>query len=97
MTTKEEEDYRALLNDELPERSYRIGSGKWVVYTGKAGYINFMVGLKKAVPSRPPEGEALFVKLKKGAKPFKTLTEPEIKKALEEVMEKPEFKNSFPF
>ena len=47
MTTKEEADYRIQLIDELPDRAYLLGGGSFVAYTGKIGYIDYLVALKK--------------------------------------------------
>jgi len=90
MTEQEEKDYRALLEDELPSRSYKIGEGPWVAYTGKAGYINYMVQLKKLIPKVYGKPKGPFFK---GDKPV--ITEAKLKEALDKIMDEPQFKNAF--
>lgn len=42
---KWEIDLREKLEKEVPEGAYNIGSG-WKLWTGKKGFINFLVGLE---------------------------------------------------
>ena len=42
-------DLRAELNEEIPKGIYNIGSEGIVVYTGKAGIINYIVILEKEI------------------------------------------------
>jgi len=42
-------DLRARLDGEVPHGSYQIGSGKWIAWTGKLGYINYLVELQRAI------------------------------------------------
>jgi hypothetical protein len=40
-------DYRKILNFELPDGIYQLGIDELVVKTGKKGYINYLVEIKR--------------------------------------------------
>ena len=42
-----EEEYREHLNEIVKDGSYNIGTSKFVCYTGKAGYIDFLVEIRR--------------------------------------------------
>lgn len=46
MTKEEEKALRKKLEKEVPEGIYRIGD---ILFTGKLGYINFEVHMRKAI------------------------------------------------
>lgn len=55
-------DLRARLDKEVPDGAYQIGSGKWIVWTGKLGYINYLVELRRHVKNN----QSLIEELKEG-------------------------------
>jgi len=42
-------DLRARLNKDIPDGAYQIGSGKWVAWTGKLGYITYLVEIERTL------------------------------------------------
>ena len=44
-----EKELRARLNKELTDKLYQLGEGKWVVFTGKQGYIEVEVEVEKTL------------------------------------------------
>jgi len=46
---KWESDLRARLDVEIKDGAYQIGSGKWIAWTGKLGYINYLVELQRTL------------------------------------------------
>jgi hypothetical protein len=42
-----ERELRERLDTEVSDGPYQIGAGAWVVWTGKLGYINYLVELNK--------------------------------------------------
>ena len=42
-------DLRAKLGEEIKDGGYQIGSGKWIVWTGKLGYINYLVEVQRSI------------------------------------------------
>lgn len=49
MTEQEEKDLRERLENELEDGCYKIGGETIIAYTGKQGYINYEIALRKAV------------------------------------------------
>ena len=44
-----ERELRERLNVEITDGIYQVGTGKWVAWTGKHGYINYLVELNRLV------------------------------------------------
>jgi len=44
-----EKELRERLDKEVLDGPYQIGAGKWVAWTGKLGYINYLVELNRLV------------------------------------------------
>ena len=71
-----EYEERARMEIEFPDAIYKIGSGDFIAHTGKGGYIEFLIGMKK-ICIKPPDDvnfdEGLISKLRK-SKSYKPLT-----------------------
>ena len=55
-------DLRARLDKEVPHGAYQIGTGSFVVWTGKLGYINYLVEPQRTIK----HNQSLMEELEKG-------------------------------
>jgi hypothetical protein len=80
-----EVDYRAKLEEEISEGIYEIGVPPIIGWTGKGGYINFLVALRKEAEKYTiSSGEGILGQIEAAAKnSCEPITEKDLREFLE--------------